>query len=557
MFTARSRPPRSIRPFDLLPEDPCMTSAPLLPILPRRRLLLGATATATLGGLTSILAHAQAPAVVTSERARPGFPSGVQSGDVTAHRGMVWARCDRPARLWVEWSTHAGMALANKLRGPRALEATDYTARVDLTGLPAGQDVFYRLQWEDLAGGAFSEPMTGHFRTAPGHGSDVSFVWSGDTAGQGWGISEAFDGMKIYEAMRRVEPDFFIHSGDTIYADGPLAAEVKLPDGSTWRNLVTEEKSKVAETLREFRGAYRYNQLDAHVQRFNADVMQVWQWDDHEVVNNWSAAKDLSADARYTEKNVALLAARGARAFLENAPMRWHSQDEEERVYRRISWGPLLEVFVIDMRSYRGPNTHNRQREAGPDTAFLGERQLAWLRNGLRDSRATWKVIASDMPIGLNVPDGKDTEGRPRWEAVANGDGPALGRELEIAQLLSFIKHHKVRNTVWLTADVHYTAAHHYHPNRAQFQDFEPFWEFVSGPLHAGSFGPNDLDNTFGPEVKFVKAPPPGQVNLPPSAGLQFFGEVQIDAATKALTVHLRDLTGASLWSTTLPAQEA
>ena len=99
---------------------------------------------------------------------------------------------------------------------------------------------------------------------------------------------------------------------------------------------------------------------------------------------------------------------------------------------------------------------------------------------------------------------------------------------------------------------MHDTAAHHYHPDRAQFQDFEPFWEFVSGPLNAGTFGPNELDNTFGPELRFIKAPPPGQANLPPSAGLQFFGEVQIDAHTAALTVHLRDLTGASLWSTTL-----
>ena len=59
----------------------------------------------SLGGLSSILAHAQAPAVVTPERARPGFPSGVQSGDVTSDRGIVWARADRPARMWVEWAT--------------------------------------------------------------------------------------------------------------------------------------------------------------------------------------------------------------------------------------------------------------------------------------------------------------------------------------------------------------------------------------------------------------------------------------------------------------------
>ena len=92
-------------------------------------------------------------------------------------------------------------------------------------------------------------------------------------------------------------------------------------------------------------------------------------------------------------------------------------------------------------------------------------------------------------------------------EAFAQGDGPPRGRELEIADLLRFIKTAGIVNTVWLTADVHYTAAHYYNPNKAQFQDFEPFWEFISGPLHAGTFGPDELDNTFGPELKFVKAP--------------------------------------------------
>ena len=105
---------------------------------------------------------------------------------------------------------------------------------------------------------------------------------------------------------------------------------------------------------------------------------------------------------------------------------------------------------------------------------------------------------------------------------------------------------------MWLTADVHYAAAHYYNPDKAQFQDFDPFWEFVSGPLHAGTFGPNELDNTFGPEVKFIKAPGPDKQNLPPSAGMQFFGHVRIEGATGQMTVTLRDRADVALWSTTL-----
>jgi alkaline phosphatase D len=142
---------------------------------------------------------------------------------------------------------------------------------------------------------------------------------------------------------------------------------------------------------------------------------------------------------------------------------------------------------------------------------------------------------------------------RHRWEAVANGEsGGAKGRELEFAGLLSDLRRRHVRNVVWLTADVHYCAAHFYNPARAAFRDFDGFWEFVAGPLNAGTFGPNTLDGTFGPQVVFFKAPPPGQLNLSPYSGLQFFGEVNIDAYSAELTVDLRDINGLSVFSKTL-----
>ena len=165
----------------------------------------------------------------------------------------------------------------------------------------------------------------------------------------------------------------------------------------------------------------------------------------------------------------------------------------------RIPYGPLLDIFMLDMRSYRGPNGEGREEAYGPAAYFLGPMQVAWLKRALLNSRATWKVIAADQPISLLVSD--DFERKWGVEAVAQGDnGPPRGRELEIADLLAFIKYADIRNTVWLTADVHYTAAHYYDPNKAALQDFEPFWEFVSGPIHAGTFGPNPIDGTFGPQ---------------------------------------------------------
>jgi alkaline phosphatase D len=505
----------------------------------------------------AVMAQA-APAIVTPEGARPKFTSGVQAGDPLVDRAIVWTRSDRPSRLWVEWSTTASFSNAQRVRGPHLLEDSDYAGRIDLTGLPAGQEIFYRVVLQDLHNErVLSEPMAGHLRLPPSAqgrpARPVRFVWSGDTAGQGFGINEGWGGMKIYEQIRRVSPDFFLHCGDTIYADGPIQAQVRLPDGTMWNNVVTEEVSKVAETLNEFRGRYRYNLLDANVRAMAAEVPQIWQWDDHEVSNNWSDSKDVSADARYTEKNVPLLVARATKAFLEYAPLRRAPDAESERVYRYLPQGPLLDLFVVDMRSYRGPNSTNLQTEESADSAFMGRPQLAWLIEGLKRSKATWKVIAADMPIGLLVPDGKDAQGRDRWEAIANGDdGAPLGRELEIARLLREIKRAGIKNLVWLTADVHYTAAHFFDPSKAKFSDFSPFWEFVSGPLNAGSFGPGKVDATFGMQVMYQKSPE--VQNTAPSAGLQFFGQVDIDPRTRAMTVTLKDLAGASLFSKTLPA---
>ncbi len=534
-------------------------SKPITGVASRRGFIktsAGAAGGLLLGGLPGILSARQAPAVVASDAARPTADWGLQIGDVLADRAVIWSRADRASKLIVEWSLDPSFSQTRRIVGPHALATSDYTARLDLTGLPSGQDVYLRTMFQNLDDeSAESEPVTGQFRTRPRRGSGVRFVWGGDTAGQGWGIDPADGGMRCYEAMRAVDPDFFLHSGDTIYADGPMKAEVALADGSIWRNAFLDavpEKLKVAETLQEYHRNYLYNLYDDNVRRFNAQVPQIWQWDDHEVTNNWSPSKDLSANAAYTEKRVQTLVGNATKAFLDYGPMRWNSQVESERVYRRVPYGDALDVFVLDMRSYRGPNTHNRQSTPGAETVFLGAEQIAWLKRSLLQSTATWKVIAADMPIGLLVPDGTDAQGRTRYEAIANGDGPVLGREFEIAEILRFIKRSRIANTVWLTADVHYCAAHYYDPKSAVFQDFDPFWEFVAGPLHAGTFGPSAIDDTFGIDVVFNKAPPSGQSNLPPSANYQFFGQVDIDARTHAMTVALKDSTGARVYGKTL-----
>ncbi len=492
-----------------------------------------------------------APAVmsrVLQDSAAPAMPGGVQVGDVTSTRAMLWSAADRPARMMIELSRDERFTSPRLIEGPVALEHSQFTAKLDLGGLAAGEPVFYRVWFDDLARpGLRSSPVTGQFRAAPTAARPLTFCWSGDVVGQGWGLNPDFGGMRLYETMAQHHPDLFIHSGDMIYADGPLAAEVTLDDGSIWKNLVTPAKSKVAETLDDFRGNFAYNLLDRHARAFNSQVPMVVQWDDHEVLNNWNPGSDLSARPGYTERSIGLLAARAKRAMFEYLPIRAHP-DEAERVYRAYRYGPVAEVFVLDQRSYRAANGANREDSPGPATRMMGPAQVTWLKQNLGASNATWKIIASDMPLGLLIGDGQKN-GAPAWEGWANGPGAPLGREHELADVLSFIKRERVRNVVWVTADVHYAAAHFYDPKVAVFKDFTPFWEFVGGPLHAGTFGSSVADPTFGCTQVFNAVPANLKPNRPPSEGLQFFGTLTIDPRTRRMTAAIWNLNNERLWS--------
>src|SRR5215467_2325780 len=149
----------------------------------RRRLLK----TSALLGLAA--AGGIARPLVSRAADRPSTSHGVQSGDVSVDSAVVWARADRPSRALIDWSTTERFRNSHRVAFVDALPQTDLTINALIEGLPAGQDIFYRIQFQDLASPAIlGEPMVGRFRTAPADRRSVAFAWSGDTAGQGWGI---------------------------------------------------------------------------------------------------------------------------------------------------------------------------------------------------------------------------------------------------------------------------------------------------------------------------------------------------------------------------------
>src|SRR5262245_9748339 len=167
---------------------------------------------------TGMLRAQQAPAIVKGQGARPQAAQGVASGDVAHDRAIIWSRCDRPARMIVDWATTERMENATRVVGPTVIEATDFTGRMDLRGLPPGQRICYRVLFQDLRDlKNWSEPAAGTFvipTTSESAPRDVTVAFTGDVCGQGWGIDPARGGLRLFETMLAAQPDLFIHLGD-------------------------------------------------------------------------------------------------------------------------------------------------------------------------------------------------------------------------------------------------------------------------------------------------------------------------------------------------------
>lgn len=459
----------------------------------------------------------RAPAILTR---RPALTHGVAAGDVGGGRATVWARGSEAGRLEVEWATTERFAGARRVAPVPIGPGSDFTATAALEGLPDEQMIWYRARLAREAGRGESEWAVGRLATPSAR--RVRFAWCGDTCGQGFGINDAWGGLLGYRAMRAAEPAFFVHCGDLIYADNPILPELALADGRVWKNRSNPHVAKVADGLDDFRARFAYNLDDEHVRALLAEVPVIATWDDHETRNNWWPGQVLDDERYVRERRASQLAAWARQATLEWTPIQRAAGEAAPRFYRHIPYGPLLDVFVLDLRAYRTPNDDNR----GARRELLGAAQKAWFVDAIGRSKAAWKVVVCSQPLGLIVPDGAAAQ-----EGWANGEGPPLGREVELAEVLAELRQRTVRDALWLTADVHYSAVHHYDPVRstaaAAGAAFTPFYELVAGPIHAGAFGPNPLDPTFGPEVKWQKAIGTGEMGAPWD-GYASFGTVEV-----------------------------
>jgi alkaline phosphatase D len=349
----------------------------------------------------------------------------------------------------------------------------------------------------------------GEFVTAPAPDTvaPVRFAWSGDLGSRGH-CRAAGDGYPIFRALAGAPTDFFIFAGDTIYADHVCGDGPHLPGYDF-----------VANRLVDFWAKHRHNREDPAVQAYFRRASVYAIWDDHDVRNNFSGPTEPLMET-------------GRRAFIDYFPIR-PPREEPGRLYRSFRWGALLEVFLLDTRQYRSPNT----APDGPSKTMLGVAQRRWLIDSLLASTAVWKVVVSSVP--LSVPTGGRahdswSNAGPQGVPEAHGTGFAVERDAILRQ----VREGGVQNLIFLAADVHHAELIRHHPT--------PEWsfhEFIAGPLWASTGRPRALDTGLRPR------------SLWSLGGAANFGEVAIDAT--GLTVRIVDALGNERFSHTLTSEGA
>ena len=287
---------------------------------------------------------------------------GVQSGDVSASRAVVWCRSDRPSRMFVEWSTSPAFTDARRVAGPLATPDGDLIAKVALEGLPSSTRIHYRVRFEaerssDWLAGALSTPGCALRRRQDERPERrrVRLVGRHERPGLGH-RSGAWRHARVHRAARSRARLLRLGAATPSTPTTRSRPSCKLEGGGTWKNLVTPAKSHVAETLDDFRGAHLYPRHSPEVRALSANVPTFAIWDDHEVRNNWFPGEVVDEPAR-REPRMSVIAEHARRAMLEHSP----TLVDPARMYRSVRWGPLLEVFFLDGRSFR---THELPRPA-------------------------------------------------------------------------------------------------------------------------------------------------------------------------------------------------
>ncbi|MGW3630790.1 alkaline phosphatase D family protein [Streptomyces sp. NPDC005122] len=366
------------------------------------------------------------------------FTLGVASGDPLPDAVVIWTRLapdplnggGMPDRaVPVEWEVAEDARFRRPVRRgvAQALPAYGHSVHVDVRGLRPDRAHWYRFR----ASGRLSR--VGRTRTAPHPHSRGGSLRVALASCQNWQNGY----FTPYADMLGQDPDFVLFVGDYIYESAPSATAVRRHEGGG-----------EPYTLVEYRNRYAQYRTDPHLAAMHAAAPWVVTFDDHEVDNDFAGEVPQDPAKQTHDAFVARLTA-AYQAYYEHMPVRATAVPDGPhiRMYRRLDFGRLVRLNVLDTRQFRSDQATGRAGAEDPSMTMLGAAQKEWLLDGLHHSPARWNLTASQIMMAetdLQVGPGK------LWYYDA-WDGYQAERNALMGEFAS------VRNPVVLTGDRHLT----------------------------------------------------------------------------------------------------
>ncbi|MFE6942594.1 alkaline phosphatase D family protein [Streptomyces chartreusis] len=428
------------------------SSEPFNSHTPRRRTVVkAAAATAVLAGPLA----AALPARAAGQG--PAFLHGVASGDPLPDGVLLWTRVTPTAdatpgsglgpNTEVSWVVARDKALTNIVAkgSTTATAASDHTVKADIRGLEPATDYWFRFS----AGG--TDSPVARTRTAPAANASVAGLRFGVVSCANW---EAGYFASYRHLAARGDLDAWLHLGDYIYEYGTGQYGT--------RGTVVRQTAPANEilTLADYRGRHGKYKTDADLQALHAKAPVIAIWDDHEMANDaWSGGAE-----NHTEGAEGAWAARQAaakQAYFEWMPVR---PAVAGTTYRRLRFGKLADLSLLDLRSFRSEQVKVGNGEVDdPDRTLTGRAQLDWLKAGLKSSDTTWRLVGNSVMISPFAIGSLSADllkplakllGLPQ-EGLALNTDQWDGYTDDRRELLAHLRSNAIRNTVFLTGDIH------------------------------------------------------------------------------------------------------
>lgn len=360
------------------------------------------------------------------------FAHGVASGDPAADGAVIWTRASAEAGyggdIALEWMVAASPDSAPVVRGRVAARSSaDHTAKVEVSGLAAGQDYHY---WFEGPGGARS--AIGRFRTLPvGSTDEVVFavascqLWSG-------GLFNAFADMARLERL-----DAVIHLGDYIYEYGDTGFGT---DIGRQLGRMPDPAHQIV-TLADYRRRHAQVKTDPHMQAAHARAAFICVWDDHEITNDaWIGGAENHAPG-HGEGGEGDWEARKAvamQAYFEWMPIRDPSPVRARAaIFRSFEFGDLATLAMVETRILV------RDEQAAPKGDVPADEQIAGIL-AVRDQPER-ELLGPDQSDWLEAVLAASVQAGKPWQLLGNQvimarvAGPdletALGSEVYSAML--------------------------------------------------------------------------------------------------------------------------